>query len=160
MPSIPKVFFDVRSDSDALYSHFGIKLAGIQDLQLMELATRSFSKKLVHGLAKCIERDAPMTDSEKNSWKVGKEKGRRLFSPAQGGSFEVWNDRPLSGEIMQYCVHDVQFLARLWSEYNRRLTSLWASRVEAEVRQRIVDSQSADFIEKGMPRTLAPAGWA
>ncbi|KAI4242330.1 MAG: hypothetical protein L6R40_004059 [Gallowayella cf. fulva] len=35
-PTIPKVIFDVRRDSDA---HFGIKLAGIQDLQLMEMAT-------------------------------------------------------------------------------------------------------------------------
>ncbi|KAL8997098.1 MAG: hypothetical protein Q9169_003534 [Polycauliona sp. 2 TL-2023] len=33
--AISKVFFDVRNDSDALYAHFGIKLAGIQDLQLM-----------------------------------------------------------------------------------------------------------------------------
>ena len=30
--TIPKVFFDVRNDSDALYSHFGICLAGIQDI--------------------------------------------------------------------------------------------------------------------------------
>jgi exonuclease 3'-5' domain-containing protein 1 len=41
--AIPKVFFDVRNDSDALYSHFKIKLDGVIDLQLMELATRSFS---------------------------------------------------------------------------------------------------------------------
>ncbi|GLI80011.1 hypothetical protein PoHVEF18_008359 [Penicillium ochrochloron] len=38
---IPKVFFDVRNDSDALFSHFGVKLTGVIDLQLMELATRS-----------------------------------------------------------------------------------------------------------------------
>ncbi|KAH8701215.1 ribonuclease H-like domain-containing protein, partial [Phaeosphaeriaceae sp. PMI808] len=44
---IPKAFFDVRNDSDALYSHFGISLAGICDIQLMELATRSFSKSSV-----------------------------------------------------------------------------------------------------------------
>jgi exonuclease 3'-5' domain-containing protein 1 len=30
--SIPKVFFDVRNDSDALFSHFQIRLAGIHDL--------------------------------------------------------------------------------------------------------------------------------
>lgn len=37
----PKVFFDVRTDSDALYGQFGIRLAGIIDLQLMEVASRS-----------------------------------------------------------------------------------------------------------------------
>lgn len=57
--SIPKVFFDVRNDSDALFSHFGIKLAGIQDLQLMEVATRrkQLPRKHLFGLSKCVERD-------------------------------------------------------------------------------------------------------
>lgn len=40
-PKTPKVFFDVRTDSDALYAQFGIRLAGIIDLQLMEVASRS-----------------------------------------------------------------------------------------------------------------------
>ena len=40
-PKTPKVFFDVRTDSDALYAQFGIRLAGIIDLQLMELGARS-----------------------------------------------------------------------------------------------------------------------
>ena len=40
-PRIPKVFFDVRTDSDALYAQYGIRLAGIIDLQLMEVASRS-----------------------------------------------------------------------------------------------------------------------
>ncbi|RAH55920.1 hypothetical protein BO85DRAFT_498327 [Aspergillus piperis CBS 112811] len=44
-PSIKKVMFDVRNNSDALLSHYNIHLDGIQDLQLMELATRSGSKK-------------------------------------------------------------------------------------------------------------------
>jgi exonuclease 3'-5' domain-containing protein 1 len=71
---IPKVFFDVRNDSDALFSHFNVKLAGIMDLQLMELATRNYSPKFVSGLAKCIDMDAPLTAGEKRTWKVSKEK--------------------------------------------------------------------------------------
>src|SRR5689334_19054318 len=39
-PKIPKVFFDVRNDSDALHHHFGIRLQGIEDVQLMENAAR------------------------------------------------------------------------------------------------------------------------
>lgn len=57
-PDIPKIFFDVRNDSDALHAHFGIRLGGIQDLQLMELATRSFARRVVKSLASCIEQDA------------------------------------------------------------------------------------------------------
>lgn len=37
---IPKVFFDVRNDSDALFAHFGVALQGVEDVQLMESATR------------------------------------------------------------------------------------------------------------------------
>jgi exonuclease 3'-5' domain-containing protein 1 len=33
---IPKVFFDVRNDSDALFAHFGVALQGIADVQLLE----------------------------------------------------------------------------------------------------------------------------
>jgi hypothetical protein len=39
--TIQKVFFDVRNDSDALYYHFGISLAGVHDIQVMEFAVRT-----------------------------------------------------------------------------------------------------------------------
>lgn len=68
-PNVKKVIFDVRNDSDALFSHYNISLDGMQDLQLMELATRSGSKKYVAGLAKCIERDSPISDLRKVEWK-------------------------------------------------------------------------------------------
>ena len=37
---ILKVFFDVRNDSDALFAHFGVALQGVEDIQLIESATR------------------------------------------------------------------------------------------------------------------------
>jgi exonuclease 3'-5' domain-containing protein 1 len=37
---IPKVFFNVRNDSHALFAHFGVALQGVEDVQLMESATR------------------------------------------------------------------------------------------------------------------------
>lgn len=54
--TISKVFFDVRNDSDALFSHFGVALKGVEDIQLMESATRktTSSRKYVTGLAKCV----------------------------------------------------------------------------------------------------------
>jgi len=78
-PSIPKVFFDVRNDSDALFSHYQIELSGVQDLQLMELATRKFSKRCVNGLGKCIENDAGMTADERANWKAFKDKGENCL---------------------------------------------------------------------------------
>lgn len=46
-PKIPKVFFDVRNDSDALFAHFGIRLQGVQDLQVMELASKCAFPRLI-----------------------------------------------------------------------------------------------------------------
>lgn len=158
-PSIPKVFFDVRNDSDALFGHYGINLAGVQDLQLMELATRTFSKRLVNGLGKCIEHDAPMTISERTRWKACKDAGRNLFAPECGGSYEVFIARPLSAEIIQYCAQDVQFLPKLWHKYDQRMTEKWKPRVEAEVKRRIILSKSVSYNGKGRHMALAPRGW-
>lgn len=159
-PSIPKVFFDVRNDSDALFSHYQITLAGVQDIQLMELAQRSFNRRCVNNLGKCIEYDASLTPDERKHWKSTKDTGRKLFCPEQGGSYDVFNIRPLSDEIIQYCAQDVQFLPRLWHKYDRAMSQRWKAKVEEEVRNRIELSKSSNYIPEGRHRALAPKGWA
>ena len=111
--SIPNVFFDARNDSDALFSHFDINLAGVQDIQLMELATGTYNRRHVKGLAKCIERAISLTMSEREVWKESKEKGLDLFAPERGRSYEVFNARPLSEDILLYCIQDVHFMPKL-----------------------------------------------
>ena len=43
---IPKVFFDARPDSDVLFAKHGVELRGVQDLQLMELASKYIPPQL------------------------------------------------------------------------------------------------------------------
>lgn len=57
--SIIKIFFDIRNDSDALFSLHGIRVAGIEDLQLMELASRNFAKRHISGLPSASSEIAP-----------------------------------------------------------------------------------------------------
>jgi exonuclease 3'-5' domain-containing protein 1 len=78
---IVKVFFDIHNDSDALFSLHGVQVAGTEDLQLLELASRTFSKRLVNGLAKCIEQDDRIGFDEMRRWRGVKDRGRRLFAP-------------------------------------------------------------------------------
>lgn len=130
--SIPKAFFDIRNDSDALHGHFGIKFAGVEDIQLMELATRAFNRRCVNGLSRCIENDVLMSGPEKRAWMQAKDKGKLLFAPERGGTYEVFNQRPLQEDIIQYCVQDVQLLPVLWKRYKEKLTSRWADRVHVE----------------------------
>ena len=74
----PKVFFDVRNDSDGLYSHFQIKLSGVVDLQLLEFATRGVLGKYLKGLSKCISETTALSWAESREVK---EAGQKLFDP-------------------------------------------------------------------------------
>jgi exonuclease 3'-5' domain-containing protein 1 len=153
---ISKAFFDIRNDSDALYSLYGIRVAGICDIQLMELATRSFSKRCISGLVKCIERDLTMTARERQNWRAKKERGVKLFAPEHGGSYEVFNSRPLSEEVKEYCMQDVQLLPRLWLHYSPMLEPSWKRKVEDATKDRIKLSQSAYFNGEGRHMALGP----
>ncbi|RWA07056.1 hypothetical protein EKO27_g8046 [Xylaria grammica] len=158
-PSIPKVFFDVRRDSDALYGHYGIELQGIQDLQLMEFAARPHRGRFLSSLKRCIEMDIQMTSDERNNWIKTKDEGKNLFSPEKGGSYEVFNRRPLSEKIVIYCVQDVHYLPRLWDLYNGKLTATWKDKVRDETKDRVAQSQTSNFNAEGGGMTLPPVGW-
>ncbi|KAL5401077.1 hypothetical protein PMIN03_011831 [Paraphaeosphaeria minitans] len=114
---ITKVFFDVRNDSDALFAHFGIALKGVEDVQVMESATKktTASRRLLNGLARCIEDNLSHFSNrqELDRWKLTKKNGERLFKPELGGSYEVFNRRPIPKELIGYCVGDVKYLADL-----------------------------------------------
>ena len=64
--NIIKIFFDIRNDSDALFSLYGVRVGGIEDLQLMELASQTFNKRHINGSAKCAERDSTIGPKEKH----------------------------------------------------------------------------------------------
>ncbi|TLS27186.1 hypothetical protein PpBr36_05564 [Pyricularia pennisetigena] len=159
-PSIPKVFFDVRNDSDALFAHFQVGLQGVEDLQLMEIASRDrLGRRFLSGLAKCIELDAGLEPSELSLWIKNKNQGKALFAPEHGGSYAVFNIRPLPDEIRHYCSQDVQFLPKLWVRYDSTLTDAWKERVRRAVVARVFESQSKWFNGKGRHMAIPPAGW-
>lgn len=156
---VPKVFFDVRNDSDALNCLFQVKLAGIIDLQLLELATRGGSMRFLHGLAKCISKDANLTPQQDSEWQKCKSAGRALFAPEKGGRYEVFNERPLRKEIADYSAQDVTALPKLWEAYSAKLSHgdpYWPALIETTMRKRITDSQSAWYVPDGKDKALGP----
>jgi len=155
--SILKVFFDVRNDSDALFSHYGIALQGIEDVQLMENASRAKrSKEFLAGLARCIEYDTH--GSQKDTWKAVKARGELLFAPEKGGSYEVFNRRPLTSEMIAYCIGDVMHLPALRSFYWNRLTPDWKVKVGDETINRVRESQSPNYQPQGPTKRYGPWG--
>lgn len=159
-PTILKVVFDIRSDSDALFSLFKVSVDGIKDLQLMELATRTGPQGFVSSLAKCIQNDSPISATEKTRWRLTKERGHRLFAPEKGGSYEVFNERPLKPEIIQYCQQDVALLPGLYGIYSAKLRpasqAFWRAHIREETKLRVKLSQSPGYDARSESKTI---GW-
>jgi exonuclease 3'-5' domain-containing protein 1 len=163
-PNTNKVFFDVRNDADALYAHFGIRMQSVMDLQLMENASRPSNKqgkRLLHGLAICVEDVSSLSEDEKKAWAAAKKKkGQRLFSPEKGGSFAVFNKRPLKDEIRIYCEQDVQCLPGLYKVYIHRLgisdPRNWMGMIGAETEKRLVEVMSESYKPHGRGKAGAP----
>jgi exonuclease 3'-5' domain-containing protein 1 len=156
-PTIPIAFYDVRNDSDALYSHFSISLQCVHDIQLMENAARpAGQRRLLSGLNRCMELDAGLSFTERTGWKTVKENGVRLFVPEKGGSYEVFNRRPLSLELLKYCANDVVYLPTLRSKYWGRLSVIWREEVLEEGRKRVRESQETGYKPNGSHKALGP----
>lgn len=159
-PTMFKIFFDVRTDSDALFALYGIRLRGIVDLQLMELAARPGGRQFVSSLANCIKNDAPLSDDERAAMELVKKTGLELFSPEHGGSFKVFEKRPLPAEILKYCVQDVTILPRLYNHYAEDLTPKWERMILRESATRVKQSQAVEGFEGGRARARGPVAWA
>ncbi|KAI1198173.1 hypothetical protein F5X97DRAFT_323743 [Nemania serpens] len=125
----------------------------------MEFATRTYAGSYICGLKRCIQMDAKMEWWEKYRWCMAKKKGLELFAPELGGSYEVFDERPLPKKIRVYCVQDVHFLPRLWDLYNEKLTDEWRTMVEDATKDRVLESQAEDYDPDGPNKTLPPDGW-
>ncbi|KAJ7373078.1 hypothetical protein OS493_014225 [Desmophyllum pertusum] len=131
-----KLMFDCRQDSDALWHQFKVKLSGVFDLQLLEVIYRrenpssgstantpQFSTKnklrggrrsrrsqrideveRIYGFGRCIE----LYLQDEKLIKI-KEKGKELLKEDK----EVWTKRPLTDELIQYCIVDTMAMFRL-----------------------------------------------
>lgn len=156
-----KVFFDVRNDSDALFAHYGIALQGIDDIQLMESATRetTASRKYLSGLSKCVEKNMIMwfgPGQDLKEWKEAKEQGERLFNPQQGGTYEVFNERPIPDAIMKYCAGDVRCLREVHYNINRARAYVWRDLYRDATKARVASTHAPDYQPHGQHKALAP----
>lgn len=73
-PHPRKLFYDVRRDSEALYHQFGVKLQGVLDIQLLEIARRRLrqeSNQYLPGLARLIGERFPDLDATLQTIKDG-----------------------------------------------------------------------------------------
>ncbi len=148
-------------DSDALYGQYGIALAGVIDLQLMELASRfedfPWNNGRLESLRRCLALDAEMGEDERNRVLAIKERGKRLFAREHSGSYEAFRVRPLSQEVIDYCVVDVAYMPNLYKNYNLMLENTvslvswgyWSRRIIEATEKRVAQAQGTEF--RGSP---------
>lgn len=152
-PRITKALFDVRNDSDALFSHYGVRIQGVHDIQLMECMTRPvYQRRYVNGLKRCLA-DLPSAQREETD-KI-KDAGLRLFVPDLGGRYEVFNERPMAQVLIDYCAQDIIVLLQLWRTYAGKLSPRDWSRLTKAVKGRIALSQSPTYNGKGPHKCLS-----
>ena len=154
--SVPKVFFDVHNDADALFAHFNILLQNVHDIQLLELATRSWPKDRVVGLRQCIQNDLRLTNNAKKQWKAAKDKGKALFSVKNGETQMGFSIRPIPEDVIDYCAGDVKHLPALWRLYSGKIGKNWLHKVQHETEKRLLMSQDDLYEPQGKHKALSP----
>ena len=122
---IIKVWWDVRNDANALYFHYQIRLDGVEDMQLMELATRTGrSRERRAGLGDCVGVEGiasgKMTREEAYNWTAVKRAGKSYFKTNALG-YGVFDVRPLPPLARMYAGQDTCQMPMLYSVYLGRM---------------------------------------
>lgn len=152
-PDVPKMIYDVRQDSDALYHQFNIKLDGILDVQLFQLAAMSqsfnFPAQYRTGLFKAISSGIDMNYDAKQKWLDIKRIGKDLWAPEQGGSWDRFIEPNKCKEIIEYCLVDVVHLRTLYRKAVKGLSERWIERVKDTTKDSIEETWDDDFESSG-----------
>ena len=151
---IIKVFFDVRNDSDAMFTHYGIKLKGVTGLQLMEVANRKVRNQNLWGLAKCISHEAvasgEVKQDELNDWMTNKRGGKEWIGAHELG-YGVFDIRPLPDRALSYAGQDTKLMPMLYRKYVADIEQ-YSGRMELVCKassQRVHATQSKDYDREG-----------
>jgi len=132
---VRKVIFDGRADNDALYHLFGTMMERAYDVQILHaLKYSSSDDRFVKGFQKCLHASGILNPAEIRRAKALKEQGKKLYAPEMGGSYYVWEQRPLPQILIDYAVADVQHLLRMkrqWAtpRYDTTVETLTSERI-------------------------------
>jgi len=143
--SIAKVFFDVRSDSDALFSHYEILLEGVVDLQMMEYFQPGRGGRHLRGLKDCITQDSGLMPEEIQDWSLTKDSVVESFSTVATPQNYLSQLRPLPDILLTYSVGDVKHLPHLYEIYRQCLSKQVWNLVRKESQKRLQQSRQSAY---------------
>jgi exonuclease 3'-5' domain-containing protein 1 len=157
-----KLFCDIRSDSRALFTQFGIHLRGIKDIQNMELASRQEPHKRHwrNGLVRLIDSYGGLTWEEKRRFRTYKTSGQAVCKSWGYSQFGV---RPLRADLALYAVNDVFYLHRVYEKLTWFLSKVSPERVESAdlaTQENILRTHRPDYdVDPGQGRPMQAASW-
>ncbi|KAM7201160.1 Ribonuclease H-like domain containing protein [Rhypophila sp. PSN 637] len=168
-PTVPKYFWDVRNDADALWSHHKVRLAGVIDVQLFENASWRRDKTYLKGLDRCIEKDLNLEPTARQAFAVTKWEVRDMMDTARARetvvrnagsstaqSSDIFARRPLDTKIIDYCVGDVVHLPALFDFYDKRINLEWRQKAMEESAKRVEEACSPGYQPNGLSKRFSP----
>lgn len=129
----------MRNAVYALTALYGVRVAGMTDIQLLENASRIGDKVYLRGLHECVQSDLNLDRPSSNRW-LALEK--ELLSLMNDNHFAK---RSLAPEVIQYRVNDVIVLPDLHQIYLGRVRPDWLLRVEDESEERVTQALSPAY---------------
>ncbi len=150
-PCITKVLFDLRQDSNAMYSNYQVSIESIVDLQLMEYFKpgRCANPQYLNGLKVCVQRDSGFPPECIKQWSQEKT--------LANSTARAFQKRPLPAHLLQYAAGDVQCMPSLYQVYRQQLTieGWWSVTVRSQ--ERIHDSRHPMYDPTGRQTAEGPS---
>ena len=102
-----------------------------------------------------------LTSTEMQTLEDIKEEGKQLFAPECGGSYEVFEKRPLDERLVKYCAADVKYLLdmkQLWSQKELDLHVFEATqeRMMAFIAKEFIAQDTKKLVDFRVPAGLKP----
>ena len=124
---VPKIMFDCRAESDALFHQFGVRLNGVLDMQIMDQATRIY----LRGEAvpqRCEYLCPTFIPRLPNMDAVAKRSGLSIITKLPCPhlfSSSVWSKRPLDPKTIAYAAQDVHVIREMQSSSTCQSPKRW-----------------------------------
>lgn len=120
--TIQKIIFDCRQDCDALLHQYNTRMRRVCDCQVALMSTRDRVRAdRLTGLKRALASSTVIPASDIQEVEHIKEEGINLFAEEKGGSYAVWEERPLHPMLKKYCCVDIQYLLPLYDSYLTKL---------------------------------------
>eukprot|EP00927_Polykrikos_kofoidii_P021524 TRINITY_DN20332_c0_g1_i1.p1 TRINITY_DN20332_c0_g1~~TRINITY_DN20332_c0_g1_i1.p1 ORF type:complete len:795 (-),score=112.28 TRINITY_DN20332_c0_g1_i1:112-2352(-) len=114
---IMKLVFDPRMDADALLNCYGVRLAGVFDLQVFFCWSSNRNFEYLPGMSKVVHNVVGLGHAARERLTTIKQRGRSCFVPELGGFMRAWENRPLPDILIDYAAADVDVLFAIYDEW-------------------------------------------